>query len=119
MSQPDEPVTEDVNFNHSFTFKATCSKPNIGINDDCGKLLVDCGAKSHIIIDKSKFIIFYEDFEAMNHTIELADGSRTSGVVLGRGVASVELCDTNGNDHNVELKNALYIPTYKQNIFFC
>ncbi|KAK3876346.1 hypothetical protein Pcinc_018858 [Petrolisthes cinctipes] len=97
--------------------EVACTKPSLGINDDCGKLLVDCGATSHIIIDKSKFVKFDENFEAMNHTIELADGSRSSGVVLGKGVASVKICDTNGNVHNVELRNALYIPTYKQDIF--
>ena len=28
------------------------------------------------------------------------------------------LYDENGNSHNVLLKNALYVPSYKQNIFY-
>ena len=53
----------------------------------------------------------------VSHIIELADGSRTLGVASGRGIASIKLCDTKGNLQQVELKNALYVPSYKQDIF--
>ena len=53
-------------------------------------LLVDCGATSHIISDRPKFVSFDESFKAENHFIELADGSKTNGVVLGRGNACVK-----------------------------
>ena len=38
-------------------------------------------------------------------------------VVLGRGNAKVKFYDINGNLHDVFLNNALYIPSYNQNIF--
>ena len=80
-------------------------------------LLVDCGATSHIINDRSKFVSFDESFKAENHFIELADGSKANGVVLGRGNACVKLYDVCGKSHNVVLENALYVPTFKQDIF--
>ena len=48
--------------------------------------------------------------------MELADGSKAN-VVLGKGNANVKLFDVRGNIHNVMLHNALYIPSYNQNIF--
>ena len=83
----------------------------------CNNLLVDCGATSHIIKDSSKFIKFDSDFNPSDHFIELADGSRTSGVAHGRGAASVLLFDINGSPHKIRLENALYVPSYKQNLF--
>ena len=38
-------------------------------------------------------------------------------MVLGRGNAQVKLYDVNGNVQDVLLNNALYIPSYNQNIF--
>ena len=79
-------------------------------------LLVDTGATSHIIKDISKFISFDEEYDPSGHIIELADGTRTTGWVKGRGVALYRLKDTKGVPYNVRLTNALYIPGYNQNI---
>ena len=78
------------------------------------KVLVDCGATTHIINDRSKFVKFDETFDPQNHLKELADGSRTSGVVSGRGNVSVLVRDVNGSPHKMILENALYVPSYKQ-----
>lgn len=80
-------------------------------------LLVDCGATSHIITDKDKFITFDKYFDPSSHYIELADGSRSNNLVYGKGDASVVLNDDEGCAHNVLLKNALCIPSYSQDIF--
>jgi hypothetical protein len=77
---------------------------------------VDTGATSHIITDRSKFVSFDDDFDTNTHTIELADGSKTN-IVVGKGDAKVKLFDVRGNLHEVMLSNALYVPTYQQNIF--
>ena len=79
-------------------------------------LLLDTAATSHIIVDRENFISFDENFNVDNHFIELADGSRTN-VVQGKGNAKVNLCDVNGNIQDIVLNNALYIPSYDQNIF--
>lgn len=70
-------LSEDVR-SHNFAFKASCSKPSPICNDT---LLVDCVATIHITTDKSKFVKFDEEFKPTSHTIELADGSRTTGIV--------------------------------------
>ena len=80
-------------------------------------LLVDTGATAHILNDKSKLLKFDEDFKPENHYIELADGSRACGVVSAKGRAKIIRHDVEGVAHEVFLEGALYIPSYKQNIF--
>ena len=79
-------------------------------------ILVDSGASSHIICDKEKFISFDEKYDPHSHVIELADGSRSTGMIKGRGKARFQLHDTNGIPHEITLQDALYIPSYNQNI---
>ena len=105
------------NQEHTFAFVSSDTKSNSGIHSkDNLKLLVDTGATSHIINDKSKFVNFDKDFNANAHVIELADGSKAN-VVLGKGNAKVKLYDVNGNAHDVMLNSALYVPSYQQSIF--
>ena len=80
-------------------------------------LLVDTGATAHFLNDKSKFLKFDRDFKPENHYIELADGSRACGVVSAKGRAKIILHDVEGVAHEVFLEGALYIPSYRQNIF--
>ncbi|KAJ8335974.1 hypothetical protein SKAU_G00393170 [Synaphobranchus kaupii] len=49
--------------------------------------------------------------------MELADGKRTFGVAQGRGEAQVCLIDSEGRRCRVTLENALYIPSYPQELF--
>ena len=101
---------------HSFAFEI-----NTHAGDSATKrpnaLLVDCGATTHIINDQSKFRKFDDKFAPEKHYIELADGTRSNNVTLKRGDVEITIMDTTGNRVNVKLKNALYIPTYPQNIF--
>ena len=102
---------------HTFAFVSSDAKNNSGIfNKDNLNLLVDTGATSHIINDKSKFVDFDKDFNANAYVIELADGSKAN-VVLGKGNAKVKLYDVNGNARDVMLNSALYVPSYQQSIF--
>ena len=98
---------------HNFAFKSSRSK-SAYVNND---LLVNCGATAHIITDKSKSKIFDANFEHASHSIELADGSRATGIVVGKGVTSVNLWDTHGMVQSVELRYVVYISSYKQDIF--
>ncbi|KAJ8043248.1 hypothetical protein HOLleu_10252 [Holothuria leucospilota] len=68
-----------------------------GTTHEVNSLLVDCGATTHIINDESKFVKFDDSFNPENHFIELADGSRTNSVALGKGDAHVSLVDSSGN----------------------
>lgn len=47
-------------------------------------LMVDCGAKSHIIMEIEKFQNFDDTFQPERHAVELADGARVSGVAMLR-----------------------------------
>lgn len=102
---------------HNFAMKASIINKlsKVNVNSQC--LLVDCGATSLIISDKSEFVRFDNNFDPSSHFIELADGSRTNNLVFGRGDASVILSEVNGQTHTVSLKDALCVPTYKQDIF--
>ena len=98
----------------SFAFKVTVDNLD-SVREN--SLLVDTGATAHILNDKSKFLKFDEAFKPENHYIELADGSRASGVVSAKGRAKIILHDVEGVAHEVFLEGALYIPSYRQNIF--
>ena len=109
-------VSEDDS--HSFAMKVS-SVPN-SVKQcyfETDTLLVDSGSSTHIVTDKAKFTKFDTKFEPVNHVIELADGSRQKGIAQGRGNANIKLCDSNGNLQNIILKDALYIPSYKSDIF--
>jgi len=97
---------------HSFVFTVHSQHGK----DSEAQLLVDCGATTHIVNDSKKFVNFDPNFNAKDHVIELADGSRTSNVVSGRGNARVVLYDASGRSHDVILRDALCVPSYKQDI---
>ena len=80
-------------------------------------LLVDCGATTHIINDESKFVKFDEHFDPSCHVIELADGRKLKDIAHKRGNACVELSDVHDNVRKCILYNALFVPSFNQNIF--
>ena len=96
----------------TFVFKIS-EKPDISKND---LLMVDCGATAHIITDKEKFIHLDENFDKSKHTIELADSSRRNDIVCGKGRAQIYLTSNTGKRCTIVLEDALYIPSYSQNI---
>ena len=109
-------ATGTENSEHTFAFKISDSSSECGKSVLNSNLLVDTGATSHIVSDPSKFISFDKAFDARAHIIELADGSKAK-VVSGKGVAKVKLYDVNGSPRDLVLNNALYVPSYKQDIF--
>ncbi len=102
------------NDEHTFVFKASDFK---SYKIQRNGLMVDTGATSHIITDLEKFKWFDDEFQPEKHYIELADGTRASGVALRRGDAEVYMIDSAGHQVKTTLRNALYIPSYPQNIF--
>ena len=112
VSHTEENVEESDN---TFIFKVGVSDKNLGINVS-DKLLVDCGATAHIVTEKSKFIEFESDFDCQKHTIELADSTQKRGLVKGKGKAKVFVTNVSGETCPVILEEALYVPSYNQNI---
>ena len=78
---------------HTFAFKIDFSKQQ---NVEIFKLLVDCGATSHIIIDIYMFHKLDESFKADKHYIEVANGERSNTVALKRGTADMKIVDSRG-----------------------
>ena len=101
---------------HSFSFMTSeVSSDNLHNFNEC--LLVDSGASSHVINSESKFLKFDKNFDPSSHYIELADNSISNDVVKGRGDAQMKITDEFGVERNITLHDALFIPSYKQNIF--
>ena len=63
--------------NHSFIFTITDEDSRGEITPN---LLLDTGAASHIINDKSSFVDFDSKYDSSTHFTELVDGSRTNVV---------------------------------------
>ena len=80
-------------------------------------MLVDCGATTHIINDDSQFVYIDENYNPHEHYIELADGTRKNNVAKKRGTVIVNIQDESGKVREACLENALYVPSYPQNIF--
>lgn len=77
-------------------------------------LLVYCGAMSHIITEKEMFFRPEGDVNPKNHAMELANGSRATGVVQGWGDARGKLHNKKGRSFKITLKDALNVPSYKR-----
>ena len=107
---------QDEEVEHSFVFE-TNAHASERATGKANALLVYCGATTHIINDESKFNRVDDNFTPDKHYIELADGTRSNNVALKRGDVEITIMDTTGKLVNASLKNALYIPTYPQNIF--
>ena len=99
---------------HSFAFKVDAFN-----NDESqvNALLVDCGATTHVVTDASKFDHFDKHFNPEKHFIELADGTKANNVALKKGTVKVSLNTSEGKSVNADLENALYVPSYPQDIF--
>ena len=111
-------TNEDRESEHEFAFCVTEQQEFNKTKDNIrNSLLVDCGATSHIVNDDSHFVYIDESYKPEEHYIELADGSRCNNVAKKRGTVVVDITDENGDVRKSTLNNALYVPTYPQNIF--
>ena len=102
---------------HHFAFSVNQKSGQINNSVNLTKLLVDSGATVHIVNDKSKFRRFRENFKPSDHVIELADGSRNRNLALGQGDVEMDILNSDGNRCSLTLENALYVPSFSQNIF--
>ena len=100
---------------NSFAFE-TNAHASEGSSQKPNALLVDGGATAHIITDESKFNKFDNTFKPDKHYTELANGTRSNSVVLKRWDVEIRIKDLTGKLIKGTLKDALYIPTYPQDI---
>ena len=109
--------------NHSFAFtldsfsssndttRASSSEDTRSVS-----LFIDSGASVQIITNRENFIQFNEDFKPDKHVIEHADGAKVDGLAKGQGDAVITLHDRTGKPHDIVLVNALFIPSFNQDI---
>lgn len=100
---------------HTFAFKVRDAAPVSAVK--MRGLMVDSGATKHIITNEEKFVQFDQSFQPQSHVLELADGERASGIALKKGTAKVRMRDSEGHDVDLMLKEALYVPSFSQDIF--
>ena len=101
---------------HLFKAKHTRNEGLRG-NVELKGIMVDGGATSHIVNDIRKFESFDDSFKPEAHTVELADGTKCSGIAQRRGTAVISLQDAAGRQHRAQLRDALYMPSYPHDIF--
>ena len=83
---------------------------------DDNSLLVDCGATAHCLNDRSQFISFDETFNPEEHYVKLANGETSNELAKKRGTALLNICDLSGAMRRTRLEDALFIPSFPQNI---
>ena len=116
------PTHQSASYTHtsdteSFSFTTQAYSQNDTNSCNSNKLLVDCGATSHIVNNENLFVSFDKDFNPENHYIELADGRRSNQFAKARGDAKFTIKDAQGLDHDITLKNALYVPDFPIHLF--
>ena len=74
-------------------------------------VLVDSGASVSLFRDKSAFYFWDPDFKQSSYNLTLADGTRRSDTILGRGSVAVQITDIHGKTHVMKLENVLYMPS--------
>ncbi|CAL4063612.1 unnamed protein product [Meganyctiphanes norvegica] len=79
-------------------------------------LIIDSGASRHLLAQRSHFVSYQTAKKPYSHTIQMADGTEVTGVVIGRGDAVFQVEDNKGMSHRIFLKDALHVPTFNNDV---
>jgi len=99
---------------HSFAFKAS---DTLNVETPTNTFLVDCGATTHIVNDKSCFIDTDATFKPEDHYIELADGTLVNNQAKLKGTVLTQFRKNDGEFVDVKLRDVLFVPNFPQCIF--
>ena len=95
---------------HHFAFKI--NDEDVKIEGSAHTFLVDCGATTHIVNDKSCFIDTDPTFKSSDHYIELADGTTVNGIAKEKGTIMTQFRTSDNLFVDVKLRDVLYIPDF-------
>ncbi|XP_067929373.1 uncharacterized protein [Watersipora subatra] len=99
------------------TVSAHCNTATQNNNPNKLSLMVNCGAPSHLINDKSRFISYDNTFKLEKHFIKMADGHQSNQLVVAKGTAQFTILDENNISNKVDLKDVLLAPTVPTSLF--
>ena len=80
-------------------------------NNLANELVLDSGATSHMIKDKSFFIDIDKDYSG---TITNANSSKS--LISGKRTVEIRVLDSNGSERKIRLSNALLVPNNTRNL---
>ena len=77
---------------------------------DINGILLDTGASAHVFCNKKYFTSFDPNFDPAANIIELADGSRHSDLIEGKGTVVLNVDEVNGINSSIFLYDTLLVP---------
>ena len=86
------------------------------ISDVNNSILVDTGASVHVISNKTYFTKLNKNHNSETSFLEMADGTKSSNIIVGKGLVKFPILDIDGQKSHIILHDALFVPSITKNI---
>ena len=99
-----------------YVYNLSYDKPQVMNAENIYDTLLDTGASIHVICNRNLFSKLNTNLNYEQSFLEMADGTKTSDIIAGRGTAKIPIFDIFGTQYYIILKEALYVPSFRKNI---